>query len=36
MVLLAFFPLIIGGMVLVIIWGMSGASASPTDLLRGN
>jgi hypothetical protein len=35
MVLLAIFPLIIGGMLLVIMWGMSAAGATHAGLPRG-
>jgi hypothetical protein len=34
-ILAIYFPLIIGGMVLVIMWGMSSAGSRHTDLPRG-
>jgi hypothetical protein len=35
LILAVYFPLIIGGMVLVIMWGMSSAGSRHTDLPRG-
>ncbi len=35
LILAVYFPLIIGGMVLVIMWGMSAAGSHHTDLPRG-
>ena len=34
LILAVYFPLIIGGMVLVIMWGMSSAGSRHTDLSR--